>query len=190
MADGPAGFPPGSSCPVVLGDSAQVGFDFGYRSFTFFGRAFQPFPLSPPVPSLHAPQPHKHRCLWFGLFQVRSPLLPESLVCFLFLRVLRCFNSPRSLARSYVFTSPSPIAGWGFPIRISPDQSLFGSSPRLFAAVHVLHRFLMPRHPPCALTSLIKQSPHSSSLFSLYYEVFKNLPNASFSWWTRGGSNS
>ena len=29
------------------------------------------------------------------------------------------------------------------------------NSPQLFAAWHVLHRFLMPRHSPCALYSLI-----------------------------------
>ena len=32
----------------------------------------------------------------FGLWRVRSPLLTLSLVCFLFLRVLRCFSSPGS----------------------------------------------------------------------------------------------
>jgi hypothetical protein len=42
----------------------------------------------------------------------------------------------------------------GFPIRTSPDQSLLGGSPRLFAAYHVLRRFSMPRHPPFALTLL------------------------------------
>jgi hypothetical protein len=42
----------------------------------------------------------------------------------------------------------------GFPIRKSPDQRSFSSSPRLIAAVHVLHRPLMPRHPPCALVLL------------------------------------
>ena len=31
---------------------------------------------------------------------------------------------------------------------------LFCSSPRLFAALHVLHRLSMPRHPSCALSSL------------------------------------
>ena len=36
------------------------------------------------------PEPH-----WFGLVPGRSPLLGESLICFLFLRVLRCFSSPR-----------------------------------------------------------------------------------------------
>ena len=42
----------------------------------------------------------------------------------------------------------------GFPIRTSPDHSLVGDSPGLNAASHVLHRLLMPRHPPCALKNL------------------------------------
>ncbi len=32
------------------------------------------------------------------------------------------------------------------------------SSPKLFAACHVLRRLLMPRHPPCALFSLTSRS--------------------------------
>ena len=42
----------------------------------------------------------------------------------------------------------------GFPIRTSSDQRSVGSSPRHIAASHVLHRPLMPRHPPCALKHL------------------------------------
>ena len=42
----------------------------------------------------------------------------------------------------------------GFPIRTSSDHSSVDSSPRPIAASHVLHRLLMPRHPPCALTHL------------------------------------
>src|ERR1700750_2436276 len=42
----------------------------------------------------------------------------------------------------------------GFPIRESADQWLFSASPRLIAAVHALHRLLVPRHPPCALPIL------------------------------------
>ena len=34
---------------------------------------------------------------WFRLLRVRSPLLTESLFCFLFFRVLRCFSSPACL---------------------------------------------------------------------------------------------
>src|SRR3984885_14200984 len=42
----------------------------------------------------------------------------------------------------------------GFPIRESTGQRLFSALPWLIAAVHALHRLLVPRHPPCALTIL------------------------------------
>src|SRR5438552_16217433 len=49
----------------------------------------------------------------------------------------------------------------GFPIRRSTDQSLVDSSPWLFAATHVLHRHLAPRHPPLALHSLKSHGPRT-----------------------------
>ena len=70
---------------------------------------------------------------------------------FLFLRVLRCFSSPRSLSALRC----DGIASAGFPhsdIRGSRDIC---SSPRLFAACHVLHRLQEPRHPPYALSYLL-----------------------------------
>src|SRR4051794_39973936 len=51
-------------------------------------------------------------------------------------------------------TTNTDFAVLGCPIRTPSDQSLLGSSPRLFAAFHVLHRSLAPRHSPYALTSL------------------------------------
>jgi hypothetical protein len=120
---------------------------------------------------MHVPQPHFSCEKWFGLLRFRSPLLTQSLNCFLFLRVLRWFNSPGSLIRDYLFISLFTIASEGCPIRTSPDQSLLGGSPRLFAAYHVLHRFLMPRHPPFALnllylrlTVLKKSEPKNSKI--------------------------
>ena len=46
----------------------------------------------------------------------------------------------------------------GFPGRF-PHSDISGSmdicsSPKLFAAYHVFHRLLVPRHPPCALSSI------------------------------------
>ena len=38
--------------------------------------------------------PQQDKSRWFGLFRVRSPLLTESIL-FIFLRILRCFTSPR-----------------------------------------------------------------------------------------------
>ena len=45
----------------------------------------------------------------------------------------------------------------GSPIRKSSDQRSVDSSPRLIAASYVLHRLLVPRHPPCALNNLATQ---------------------------------
>lgn len=42
----------------------------------------------------------------------------------------------------------------GFPIRRPWDHSPVIDYPRLIADSHVLHRLLMPRHPPCALENL------------------------------------
>ena len=77
--------------------------------------------------------------------------------CFLFLWVLRCFTSPRSLQLPYTFRQRSPDITpeiQGFPIRKSMDQSSFTNSPWLIAGYNVLHRLLVPRHPPIALSSL------------------------------------
>ena len=43
------------------------------------------------------------------------------------------------------------------------------SSPQLFAAYHVFHRLLVPRHPPCALSCLTFVLLH---LIALRYRVF------------------
>ena len=46
-----------------------------------------------------------------------------------------------------------------------PNSEISGSkcichSPKLFAAYHVFHRLLVPRHPPCALSSLTNFTIH------------------------------
>ena len=58
----------------------------------------------------------------FGLFPGRSPLLGESLTYFLFLRVLRCFSSPRSPHDSVMMTA---VRRPGCPIRKSAGQGSF-----------------------------------------------------------------
>ena len=42
----------------------------------------------------------------------------------------------------------------GFPHSDISGSSDICSSPKLFAAYHVFHRLLVPRHPPCALSCL------------------------------------
>ena len=52
----------------------------------------------------------------------------------------------------------------GFPHSEIPGSMPACGSPRLIAACHVLHRLLLPRHPPCALSSLtIKFTRHTAA---------------------------
>ena len=64
-----------------------------------------------------------------------------------------------SLSLFYSAEDDQTLLWPGFPIRKSAGQRLFSASPRLIAAVHVLHRLLVPRHPPCAL-SILTENTH------------------------------
>ena len=68
-------------------------------------------------------------------------------VYFLFLRVLRCFSSPRS-PHDYM-VSPSPVTG--FPIRTSAGHSAFAAHRRFSQLVTSFVASESHRHPPCAL---------------------------------------
>ena len=46
------------------------------------------------------------------------------------------------------------VCSAGFPHSEISGSMDICSSPKLFAAYHVFHRLLVPRHPPCALTTL------------------------------------
>ena len=77
--------------------------------------------------------------------------------CFLFLQVLRCFTSLRWLLPPYIFRWQfSGITRKGFSHSEIPGLKVVCTYPRLIAAYHALHRLHMPRHPPNALTNLIK----------------------------------
>jgi hypothetical protein len=72
----------------------------------------------------------------------------------------------RQTTKSSRLPSPVPcllFSGSGFPHSDIRGSKLVRSSPRLFAAYHVLHRLRAPRHPPNALPSLIRS--HSQSPF-------------------------
>ena len=68
---------------------------------------------------------------------------------------------------SYAYFVQRRMTGYcpaGLPHSEIPGSMDICSSPRLFAACHVLRRLLMPRHSPCALSSLTcsSQAPYRS----------------------------
>ena len=111
----------------------EIHFSFGYGTVTLCGPTFQtvhlPKLFSRVIPiAPRNPERTRVRSVW---------AIPLSLattdgiaVCFLFLRVLRCFTSPGSPPAA--MDSPQaetvlPVTG--FPIRRSTDQSLVSGSP-------------------------------------------------------------
>ena len=66
----------------------------------------------------------------------------------------------------------------GFPIRTSSDQRSVDSSPRLIAASYVLHRPLMPRHPPCALKHLQHKNQSSQQKTKKLHHNDPQTPSA------------
>ena len=74
---------------------------------------------------------------------------------FLFLRVLRCFSSPGLPPCALWIRAPVTPRGAGFPHSEIFGSQLTYSSPKHFGVCSVLHRLLVPRHPPCALHHLI-----------------------------------
>ena len=124
-----------SRSPLYLGTPLKDQSAFAYGTITLFGRLFHTVPLTVDFltlcqvcrPDLWLPRPHLRNARmltrkWFGLFRVRSPLLPESLVFSFpvgtemvhfptFASLILCIQIKDSLA----FTKE------GFPIRTFPD---------------------------------------------------------------------
>ena len=103
------------------------------------------------------------------------------LIWFLFLSVLRCFSSQGSLHTPMYSVCNTSFDTSGFPHSDILGSSLVASSPGLFAGCHVFLRLLLPRHSPCALTSLdhITPSPlHLSQVInsSPLFQVLDSIP--------------
>jgi hypothetical protein len=114
---------------VVLRNTLGAHADFIYRALTFFGRPSHAVLLSLWRHLCWGPTTPITLGYRFGLFPFRSPLLRESLL----------FSLPPG-TEMFHFPGFAPILGngtWlplGFPIRTSPDQSLF-PAPRCFSQV-------------------------------------------------------
>ena len=156
----------------ITQEHPRAGSDFGHGGFTLFAGAFHLLDLSLPVPHRGPTTPGASSR--FGLFRVRSPLLTESIL-FLFLRLLRCFTSAGIACFSL---SLFRKRRWRINAIRLPHSEISGSkrmcrSPKLIAACHVLHRLLAPRHPLCALKSLIP------CLKSAVWEIIRTAPDPS-----------
>ena len=102
--------------------------------------------LCGPNPGVHA--------LRFGLFRFRSPLLTESHVVFSSSGYLDVSVHRVPFHTLWIGVWMTGVCPAGFPHSDISGSMDICSSPKLFAAYHVFHRLLVPRHPPCALSSI------------------------------------
>ena len=106
--------------------------NFNYGAFTLSRCAFQHY-SSIVLCGLWSPSPRTYYYVRFGLFRFRSPLLSESLLYFLFLRVIRCFSSPGSpVTTIYSLQHNVTLLTLSSLIRISADRGSF-AAPRSFS---------------------------------------------------------
>ena len=155
MGDGPPRFRRNFTCSAVLRiHSRERSFDYGLLpSTTDLSRSLRlprsfvtPYRMSNP----------KRQASWFAMFRF-ARRYSGNRICFLFLQVLRCFSSWVCLPYPmYSDKDTIPLRMVGFPIRKSSDQSLQLPARKHIGVSPVLHRLLVSRHPPCALSNLTK----------------------------------
>ena len=113
--------------------------------------------LCGPNPGMHASR--------FGLFRFRSPLLTESHVVFSSSGYLDVSVHRVPLLTLCIGVRILEVCSSGFPHSEISGSKDICSSPKLFAAYHVFHRLLVPRHPPCALSSLTSSISAAGTAF-------------------------
>ena len=132
--------------------SCSVSQAFVYGAFTLSGWLSQNHSAKL-IDQFRGPNPSMH-ARWFGLFRFRSPLLPESHVVFSSSGYLDVSVHRVPLHTLWIGVWILEVCSSGFPHSDISGSLDICSSPKLFAAYHVFHRLLVPRHPPCALISI------------------------------------
>ena len=151
LRGGPRSFHQGSTCldvlwiPLLSFQISLTGLSPSLAGFpkTILLRLLNQF--CGPNPGMHASR--------FGLFRFRSPLLPESHVVFSSSGYLDVSVHRVPLHTLWIGVWMTEGSSAGFPHSDISGSMDICSSPKLFAAYHVLHRLSVPRHPPCALNA-------------------------------------
>ena len=157
----------------------SVSLSFAYGAFTLSGRLSQSRSAGLPESGLRSEPRNARIPVW---------PLPRSLAATCGIDV--SFSSSGYLDVSVhrvpsvwlcIYHTVTEVFSAGFPHSDISGSKDICSSPKLFAAYHVFHRLLVPRHPPCALISLTKRfsfagadySSQMHSVASLVWVVYK-----------------
>ena len=135
----------GTLDPASLSSISPTGFSPSLIRFPKTVRLLIRVPYAVHNPAVHAPR--------FGLFRFRSPLLTESHVVCPSSGFLDVSVPPVPFHTLWIGVWILEVCSSGFPHSDISGSMDICSSPKLFAAYHVLHRLSVPRHPPCALNA-------------------------------------
>ena len=153
MGGGPPDFPQGSTCLAVLW-IPLAGCRFLIQDFH---PLWSDFPDCSDNDSPHISWSVTPECTNFGLGSSDFARRYFRNRCFfLFLRLLRCFSSPVPGVWLWIHHTSLNVYLSRFPHSEISGSKDICSSPKLIAAYHVFLCLLVPRHPPCALSSLTR----------------------------------
>ena len=147
--------------------SRHVNSSFAYGAFTLSGWLSQNHSTRLTRQSC-SPNPGVH-ALRFGLFRFRSPLLTESHVVFSSSGYLDVSVHRVPFLTLWIGVRIPEVCSGRFPHSEISGSMGICPSPKLFAAYHVFHRLLVPRHPPYALISITNStSSHGNGIMSTH----------------------
>ena len=147
--------------------SCHARLPFVYGAFTLSGWLSQNHSARL-INQLRGPNPSMH-ARWFGLFRFRSPLLTESHVVFSSSGYLDVSVHRVPFLKLCIGLRILEVCSSRFPHSEISGSKDICSSPKLFAAYHVFHRLLVPRHPPYALISITNStSSHGNGIMSTH----------------------
>ena len=136
----------------------HVSSSFMYGAFTLFGRLSQNLSIKL-TESIPRSEPR----------HARTPVWPLSISLAATLEIDVSFSSSGYLDVSVhqvpdawlcIHHTTTEVCSARFPHSEISGSKCICHSPKLFAAYHVFHRLLVPRHPPCALSSLTNFTIH------------------------------
>ena len=150
LEGGPSCFPQGFPCLVVLW-ILQPRLNFAYGIFTLSDQISQNCSAIDSS-TLCSPQPRGARTtVWALSISLAATLEIE--VSFFSSGYLDVSVPPVPFHTLWIGVWILEVCSSGFPHSDISGSMDICSSPKLFAAYHVLHRLSVPRHPPCALNA-------------------------------------
>ena len=136
----------------------HVVFPFAYGAFTLSGRLSQN--LSARInESIMRSEPHGARTMVWPLSISLAATLEIEIFSFSSSPYLDVSVQAVPLHTLWIGVWMHEVCSCGFPHSDICGSVDICSSPQLFAAYHVFHRLLVPRHPPCALFCLTSLLP-------------------------------